>query len=68
MKRVTITEDNAVFTAMNNTQEYPIDQLPAWFKPLQSILDDRAFTQMVIQLEDVAYIIRPVETTDTVTK
>jgi hypothetical protein len=34
------------------TVEYPSDDLPEWFKPLQSIVEDDTFTSMDIHLGD----------------
>jgi hypothetical protein len=50
-RQVSIREENTPPIAMfDTTVEYPSDQLPEWFAPLQSIVEDEAFTSMVIYL------------------
>jgi hypothetical protein len=49
-------------TLFDVTVEYPSDDLPEWFKPLQSIVEDDTFTSMDINLgERVRYHISIVD-------
>ena len=46
----------------DTTREYPSDELPEWFAPLRSIVEDDTFTSMTINLGDkVAYHISIVD-------
>jgi len=55
---VRIEEKNDIATFFDTTVEYPSDDLPEWFQPLQAIVEDRTFTDMVINLgEGVHYLI-----------
>jgi len=56
---IRIRESNAIATCFNRSVECMSDELPNWFKPLQYILEDRSFDEMVIRLADVRYLITP---------
>lgn len=46
----------------DTTVEYPSDELPEWFAPLQPIVEDSIFTSMDIHLGDkVTYLISIVD-------
>ena len=53
--RVQIQERNRYATTFNVTKQYPSDALPEWFAPLQSIVEDTSFTNMIIRNHDVRY-------------
>src|SRR5882672_1273272 len=42
--------NNPPSTLFDATVEYPSDELPEWFAPLQAIVEDETFTSMVIFL------------------
>lgn len=44
--------------------EYPSNELPEWFQPLQPIVEDHAFTSMVINNNSVHYHITIVKKED----
>lgn len=44
--------NNPPSTLFDTTVEYPSDNLPEWFKPLQAIVEDDTFTSMDINLGD----------------
>ncbi|MGH2478124.1 MAG: hypothetical protein ACRDHW_00495 [Ktedonobacteraceae bacterium] len=51
-RRVTIQEinDPPMPNSFDTTVEYPSDDLPEWFAPLQSILEDRTVDGLDIQI------------------
>lgn len=54
--------NNPPSSLFDTTVEYPSDELPEWFAPLQSIVEDDTFTSMTINLGDkVAYHISIVD-------
>jgi NTP pyrophosphatase (non-canonical NTP hydrolase) len=60
-KQLTIKEKNDVMVYMSTTNKCLSTDMPDWLKPLQSIVEDRAFTGMAINLGDVHYIVLPDE-------
>lgn len=62
-KIVQITEHNTITRSLNTNVEYESGNLPEWFKPLQSIVEDTTFTSMIIVIGngDVHYIITATE-------
>lgn len=44
--------NNPPSSLFDTTVEYPSDELPEWFAPLQSIVEDSTFTSMDIHLGD----------------
>lgn len=54
--------NNPPSSLFDTIAEYPSDELPEWFAPLQSIVEDDTFTSMDIHLGDkVAYHISIVD-------
>lgn len=54
--------NNPPSSLFDTIAEYPSDELPEWFAPLQSIVEDDTFTSMTINLGDkVAYHISIVD-------